>query len=226
MLMRTAIMTKVFRRPRISTLGSLGWTARMMMAQMSWKMRMPTVRRPGPESVSAFSDSCFTTIIVEEMPQVAPTYIVAIVPPPKVSPKADSQPMKMATITPAQRGNWTRPVTITTGPILKSSLTSSSSPIMKSRKMRPSELSEAISAWSLMMFRPILDPMSTPPMRYPRMRGWLSRFTTKATKPAAATEYIMSVSRMEGCAAVISIWSPSPLALASSTKTSPPNASR
>mmetsp|Transcript_26906 Transcript_26906/g.77977 ORF Transcript_26906/g.77977 Transcript_26906/m.77977 type:complete len:233 (-) Transcript_26906:738-1436(-) len=142
---------------------------------------MPTVNRPGCESVSPFSPNNFTTIIVDEIPQTRPQYIEAYGPEPKLNPTL-SRPMKMATMTPAHTGNCKAPVSKTTRPIFKSALMSSSKPIMKSKKINPRELSSPMALWSCTMSNPI-GPTRTPPNKYPRINGCCNKFTVKAINP-------------------------------------------
>ena len=44
----------------------LGWSAMKAMAQKSWKMRMPKVRRPERVAISSLSKSSLTTMSVED----------------------------------------------------------------------------------------------------------------------------------------------------------------
>mmetsp|Transcript_71465 Transcript_71465/g.209465 ORF Transcript_71465/g.209465 Transcript_71465/m.209465 type:complete len:200 (+) Transcript_71465:1437-2036(+) len=187
--MRTPIMTKVLRMPRISGFARLGCMASTTMAQMSWKIKIPMVNRPAGAPISPFSPKTFATIIVEEMPQVRPQYMVEYWPAPKDSPAAP-RPPKIKTMTPAQMGNWRKPVMRTTLPIFRSSLMSSSMPIMNRRKMRPSSLSSAMSWWLSTIPR-TSGPTSTPPSRYPRISGCFRKFISSVMKPAPVREKAM-----------------------------------
>mmetsp|Transcript_129024 Transcript_129024/g.412579 ORF Transcript_129024/g.412579 Transcript_129024/m.412579 type:complete len:210 (+) Transcript_129024:1345-1974(+) len=193
--MSTAMSPKVLSNLRGSGFARSGWMARTTMAQMSWKIKIPTVSRPGAVSISACSESNFTTIMVEEMAQTQPMYMAEYWPSPQLKP-SDSKPTKSPVMMPAHNGNWKTPVRITTLPILRSSETSSSKPIMKSKKIKPSELSSAISDWLCTMSRP-MGPTSTPPSRYPRMSGSCKRFTKKAMRPALAKQKAMLTNSTE-----------------------------
>mmetsp|Transcript_117061 Transcript_117061/g.309292 ORF Transcript_117061/g.309292 Transcript_117061/m.309292 type:complete len:238 (+) Transcript_117061:1130-1843(+) len=161
--MRNAMKPNVPSRPVIWGLSMFGWMASMTIAQMSWKIRMPMVRRPAVVSVSIFSDNSFTTIIVDEMPHTIAAYTVAMGPSPNEIPAA-ARPMKMQMWRPTQMGNWRAPVISTTFPIFSSSFTFSSRPTMKRRKMRPKELKVEMSSWLCMMFR-TWGPTATPPSK-------------------------------------------------------------
>mmetsp|Transcript_27608 Transcript_27608/g.83245 ORF Transcript_27608/g.83245 Transcript_27608/m.83245 type:complete len:267 (+) Transcript_27608:852-1652(+) len=185
MTIKAMIMPNVKRMPSTCGLFRSGWMASTTIAQMSWKIRMPTVRRPGAVSISACSASSLTTIMVEEIAQGTPTYTAAKSPSPKEKPGMASSPMKMPVMMTAQSGNWNKPVPMTTLPILRSSLTSSSSPIMKSKKTKPRELNSWMSE-RLCTMSMQYGPTSTPLTRYPRISGRLTRATRNAVRPAVA----------------------------------------
>ncbi len=52
----------------------LGWIRMAMITQMSWKIRMPSDRRPGTVSSSKFSWNSLTTSRVDEQAMIKPKY--------------------------------------------------------------------------------------------------------------------------------------------------------
>mmetsp|Transcript_61371 Transcript_61371/g.161274 ORF Transcript_61371/g.161274 Transcript_61371/m.161274 type:complete len:205 (+) Transcript_61371:1542-2156(+) len=180
---RSLMLMSLTMSPALGLSAKSGWKAMMMMAQQSWQKSTPIVRRPEGESPSPpLSSRTLFTTIVEERAALIATYSVEWWPSPNSKPSAHRIRAKRYR-KPKQIGNCTNPVTIVFLVMAKTWWMSISKPIMKRKKMRPSELSSWMSTWLCTMSR-TPGPTTNPARIYPRTIGCWKKWTMKLMSPA------------------------------------------
>ena len=138
-----------------------GWTASMPTAHRSWMTRTPSVIRPGMVSSSNLSLRILTTTSVLDRLMQAARYRSAELPSWLRTPMT----AKNASPSAMQIGTCSAPVSSTAMPpdaILRRSI---SSPMTKSKRMRPISATISMLSRSLTSLRPMFGPMITPVAR-------------------------------------------------------------